>query len=60
METMLNWIVKDEGGDRYIETNREILFCAPSQEAEDLEQEEDPRTLNEVEVTTEEIDQQDL
>ena len=54
---VLNLIIKDEGGDRYIEANRGKLFKAPSPEAEELDEEEDEE---EEELTTEDIDNNDL
>ena len=46
---VLDLIIKDDGGDRYIEANRGKLFKVPSPEAEELDEEED----KEEELTTE-------
>ena len=54
---VLDLIIKDEGGDRYIEANRGKLFKAPSPEAEELDEEEDEE---EEELTAEDIDSNDL
>ena len=54
---VLNLIIKDDGGDRYIEANQGKLFKAPSPEAEELDKEENEE---EEELTTEEIDCNDL
>ena len=53
---VLDSIIKDDGGDRYIEANRGKLFKVPSPEAEELNEEED----EEEEMTAEEIDTNDL
>ena len=53
---VLDSIIKDDGGDRYIEANRGKLFKVPSPEAEELNEEED----EEEEMTGEEIDTNDL
>merc|ERR1711966_508988 len=54
---VLDLIIKDEGGDRYIEGNRGKLFKTPSPEAEELDEEEDEE---EEELTAEDIDNNDL
>ena len=54
---VLDLIIKDDGGDRYIEANRGKLFKAPSPEAEELDEEENKE---EEELSAEEIDCNDL
>ena len=53
---VLDLIIKDDGGDRYIEANRGKLFKVPSPEAEELNEGED----EEEEMAAKEIDTNDL
>ena len=58
---VLDLIIKDEGGDCYIEANRGKLFKAPSPEAEELDEEEEvEENEEEEELTAEDIDNNDL
>ena len=54
---VLDLIIKDKGGDRFIESNRGKLFRAPSPEAEELDEEEE---VDEDELSGEDIDLNDL
>ena len=54
---VLDLIIKDEGGDCYIEANRGKLFKAPSPEAEELDEEDE---VEEEELSAEDIDANDL
>ena len=54
---VLDLIIKDEGGDRFIESNRGKLFRAPSPEAEELDEEEE---VDKDELLGEDIDLNDL
>ena len=49
--------IKDEGGDRFIESNRGKLFRAPSPEAEELDDKEE---VDKDELSGEDIDLNDL
>ena len=50
---VLELIIKNGGGDRYIKANRGKLFKEPSPEAEELDEEEDE---GEEELSAEEIE----
>ena len=54
---VLDLIIKDNGGDCYIEANRGKLFKVPSPEAEELNEEEYDE---EEELAAEELDSNDL
>ena len=53
---VLDLILKDDGGDRFIESNRSKLFRTPYQEIEDLEEEELRHEVDAKSITAEEID----
>ena len=57
---VLDLILKDNGGDKFIEANRGKLFRSPSWEAEDLD-EESRRGADDIEgMTAEDIDNTNL
>ena len=53
---VLDLILKDDGGDQFIESNRSKLFRAPYQEIEELEEEELRHEVDAKSITAEEID----
>ena len=57
---VLDLILKDDGGDKFVEANRGKLFRAPSQEAEDLEEEQRELAAEIDQLTGEDIDRMDL
>ena len=57
---VLDLILKDDGGDRFIESNRRKLFHMPSQEAEDLDKDDVRHTAYADNLTAEDIDLHDL
>ena len=54
---VLDLIIKDDDGERYIEANRGKRYKVPSPEAEELDEKKDK---GEEELSTEEIDTDDL
>ena len=57
---VLDLILKDDGGDRFIKSNHGKLFRAPSQETEDLDEDDVRHTADAENITAEDIDLQDL
>ena len=57
---LLDLIPKDNDGDRFIESNRGKLFRAPSQEVEDLDEDDVRHTADADNLTAEDIDLHDL
>ena len=57
---VLDLILKDDGGDRFIESNRGKLFRAPSQEAEDLDEDNVPPPADADNLTAEDINLHNL
>ena len=57
---VLDLIIADNGGDRLIESNRGKLFRAPSDETEDLEENDPAPPVDPEELTAAQIDNDDL
>ena len=57
---VLDLIIEDNGGDRLVEAKRGKLYREPSREAEDLEDEETRRIVDDSEISPEEIELEDL
>ena len=57
---VLNLIIKDDGGDQFIESNRGKLFRAPSREAEDLDEEVVRSEVDNEQLSAEDVDCRDL
>ena len=57
---VLDLILKDNGGNKYIEANRGKLFRNPSWEAEDLDETSRREAVDVEDMTAEDIDDVDL
>ena len=57
---VLDLILKDNGGDKYVESNRGKLFRSPSREAEDLDEDVARREVSDEELTAPDIEEIDL
>ena len=57
---MLDLILKDNGGDQFVESNHGKLFREPSREAEDLDEVSRRKVVDDEQLTVEDIDAMDL
>ena len=57
---VLDLIKKDDGGDKFVESNRGKLFRAPSREAEDLDEDVAQRGIDDEGLTANDVDEMDL
>ena len=57
---VLDLIMKDDGGDKFVESNRGKLFRAPSREAEDLDEDVARREVNDEALTANDVDIMDM
>ena len=57
---VLDLILKDDGGDKFVEANRGKLFRQPPREAEDLDEMTRREAVDDEDMTAEDIDNVDL